>query len=163
MSRKLQNKKILSTLITVMIISTNALAATVGSITLSGNIPGATAIVVVAEAGYDSLDLSTTQTNTKIATVREINNTAAGYAVTLASTNSGALKNGSVGSITYSATYNDVSVTLSSTPVTVTSQGAQSSIINVTKDLDISYKGVNTEDYMAGTYSDTLTFTISAN
>lgn len=138
-------------------------AALTGSITISGSISAATAIVVSTVAGYNSLDLTTTATDQNVATVREINNTAAGYSVTLTSANAGKLKNGSLGQVTYTAKYNGSAVTLAASPQTVTTQGSQSAVVNVVKNFAISYTGTAAQDLMVGTYSDTLTFTIAAN
>jgi hypothetical protein len=141
----------------------SAIAATTGQITISGSIPAYTAIVVSPVAGYNSLDLSTTATDKNVATVTEINNTTTGYTVKLASANSGSLKNGSLGSVAYTAKYNGTAVTLSSTAVTVTKQSSQTSVVNANKNFSISYTGVDPTTLMVGTYSDTLTFTITAN
>lgn len=138
-------------------------AATTGNVVISGAIPAATAIVVTAQSGYNSIDLTSTATDLLVVKVRELNNTTAGYVVSLTSSNAGKLKNGSLGEKVYTAKYNNVAVTLSSTPITVTSQGAQTSVVNILKDFTISFTGSNVEDLMQGTYSDTITFTISAN
>lgn len=140
-----------------------SLAATTGNITISGVVSAATAIVVNSVAGYNSLDLSTTASDQAVANVREINNTTNGYTVTLTSQNSGLLKNGTLGSVSYSAKYNGSSVSLSSTPVTITNGAASNSVVNVVKSFQISYTGTAASNLMVGTYSDTLTFTIAAN
>lgn len=143
--------------------ATTALTATTGAITLAGTVPRATAIVVTGSGDYNALDLETTTTDLTVASVREINNTAAGYAVTLTSTNGGKLKNGTVGEITYTAKYDSASVTLSTSAETITTGAASSSVVNVTKAFSISYTGADSSERMEGTYSDDLTFTISAN
>ncbi len=140
----------------------SAQAATTGTITLSGTVAAATAITVTPAAGYNSLDLSTTQSNLNVATVREINNTTLGYSVKVASTNAGLLKNGTLGSVTYTSQYNGSSYTLSATPQTVTTGTASNSVVNVTKPLTISYTGTAADSLMQGSYSDTLTFTITS-
>ncbi|MGK5088446.1 fimbrial protein [Bdellovibrionota bacterium FG-2] len=140
----------------------NTQAATTGTITLSGAVAAATAIVVTPAAGYNALDLSTTQSNLNVATVREINNTTLGYTVKVASTNAGLLKNGTLGSVTYTAQYNSSGFTLSATPQTVTTSAPANSIVNVTKPLTVSYTGTAAENLMQGSYSDTLTFTITS-
>lgn len=139
------------------------LAATSGTVTLSGSVPAATAIVVTGVSGYNSLDLSTTASDLAVASIREINNTANGYRVTVASTTGGALKNGTLGSIPYTAKYGGSTVTLSTTPAVVTNTGSTTSVVNVVKSLQVSYSGTDLSTLMQGSYSDTLTFTISAN
>lgn len=140
-----------------------AFSASSGSITLSGSIPTATHIVITATTGYNSLSLTTGATNQVVASVREINNTSAGYNVTLSSANAGLFKNGSVGQIAYTARYNSVNVNLTTLPQTITTQGSQSSIVNVVKDFDISFTATAEDTVMSGNYSDTLTFTITSN
>ena len=142
--------------------ASTAFAALTGSITVSGSVPAATAVVVTGVAGYNALDLTTSATDLSVASVREINNTTGGYTVTAASSNSGQLKNGSLGSVAYTAKYNGTSFSLSSTPVTVTTGAASNTVVNVVKSLQISYTGQSAQNLMAGTYSDTLTFTIAA-
>lgn len=138
-------------------------AATTGTVTISGVIPASTSILVTSQAPYNSLVLSSAQTNLVLAVVNEQNNTPLGYNVTLASANAGKLKNGAIGQIVYTARYNGVAATLSVAPVNVTTQGAQLSIVNINKNFDITYAATPTASVMAGTYSDTLTFTIIAN
>lgn len=148
---------------TLALMSPSAIAATSGSITISGAVSAATAIVVTSVAGFNNLDLATTQVDLSVANVREINNTTNGYTVTATSTNAGLLKNGTLGSISYTAKYNGTSFTLSTTPQTVTNAAASNVVVNVVKPLVISYTGSAPETHMVGTYSDTLTFTIAAN
>ena len=156
-------KTVITGLTIMMMTTAGAQAALTGSITISGSVPGATAITVTSAAGYNSLDLTASPSDQTVANVREINNTANGYTVTLASTNSGLLKNGTVGQLAYTAKYNGSSVTLSSTPVQITNAAPSNSIVNTVKAFAISYTGVASDTLMAGTYSDTLTFTIAAN
>lgn len=150
-------------LVATLFISSQAFAALTGSITIQGTVAAATAIVVNAQTGYNSLNLHANQTNLVVATVDESNNTTLGYAVTLSSANAGKLKNGGLGEVTYTARYNSAAVSLTVTPVTITSQGAQTSVVNISKNFDISYTGIPAVNLMAGAYSDTLTFTIAAN
>ena len=140
----------------------SAFAATTGGITLQGTIAPATAITVTGTAPYNSLDLNTTQTNLLVANVREVNNTSTGYTVKLSSANNGLLANGAADSIAYTATYNDSAVSLTSTPVAVTQSAPQNVVVNTQKPFKISYTGVTDDSKMAGSYTDTLTFTISA-
>jgi hypothetical protein len=160
---KTRNFTILFTIGLVLALSAPAFAGTTGSVTISGVVPAATAIVVTGSTGYNNLDLSTSATNLQVASVVETNNTTNGYTVTLASQNSGALKNGTLGSVAYTAQYNGTAVTLSSSAVSVTTAPAANTVVNATKAFKVSYTGVPAANLMVGTYSDTLTFTISAN
>jgi hypothetical protein len=149
--------------VTSVFLSAKTWAATVGLITITGTVPGLTSITVTPLAGYNTIDLSSTAVDLPVADVRERNNTPLGYNVKLTSQNAGVLKNGTLGSIPYTAKYGTNAVTLSTTPVTVTTQGPQNSVVNVVRQFKISFTGVPHENVMAGAYSDTLTFTITAN
>jgi hypothetical protein len=133
-----------------------ASAATTGVLTLQGVVAAATAITVTGAGGFSELDLATSANDLQVASVREINNTTNGYTVSLTSQNAGVLKNGSIGNVNYTAKYNSQAVTLSATPVTVTTSAPS------TKGFTISYAGTAAANMMVGTYSDTLTFTIAA-
>ncbi len=142
--------------------SIGAHAATTGSITISGTVAQQTSIDVNPLTGYNALDLGTSQTDLAVAEVVEKNNTNLGYKVTLTSQNAGKLKNGTLGQVSYTAKYGSSSVNLSTTPQQITSGAVASSPVNVTKQFKVSYSGVDTSTMMQGTYSDTLTFTISS-
>jgi spore coat protein U-like protein len=112
-------------------------------------------------AGFIALDNGIgTISDLNVAKVTEIS-TDSGYSVTLISTNAGKLIGVSTSAeLIYTATYNNVGVTLSTTPQTISNNLPITSISGLIKDFDISYTiidGVLGED----TYTDTLTFTIS--
>ena len=159
----MKNQKIMIAGLLVLASGGSAFAATTGSIAISGIVPAATGIVVSTVSGYNSLNLSVTAVDQAVANVQEMNNTVNGYTVTLSSQNGGALKNGTLGSLAYTAKYNAAAVTLSTTAVAITTSGAATAVVNVTKPFKISYTGVTAADMMQGTYSDTLTFTVTAN
>ena len=146
-----------------LLAASSALAATTGSITIQGSVPSTVAITVTGTTGFNTLDLATNATNQQVASVVEQSNSATGYKVTLASANAGALKNGTIGSVSYTAQYNSVNVSLSTTAQTVTNTTSATAVVNVTKPLTVSFTGQAPASMMAGTYSDTLTLTIAAN
>lgn len=137
--------------------------STVGSITIQGTVPNVVTISIVPQAGYNTLDLSQVVADLHVADVRELSNTTTGYKVTLASANAGQLKNGNKSALTYTAKYNGTPVTLSGTPVVVTNTSSSSSLVNILKQFVISYSGAASDAMLAGSYSDTLTFTITSN
>lgn len=149
-------------IIALILLSTIANAATTGSITLSGIVPKIVSISITGQGVYNNLDLSTTATNLLVANVTEASNDINGYSVTVASANAGLLKNGAF-QLAYTAKYNNTTFTLSATPVVVTSVASQVAVVNVTKPVVISYTGTGAALMMSGTYSDTLTFNITAN
>ena len=144
-------------------LASGAFAATTGSVTIQGTVATVVAITVTGTTPFNALDLTTTQANLPVANVVEQSNDALGYKVTMSSANAGTLKNGTAGSVAYTAKYNATTVTLSATPQNVTTAPATTTVVNVTKPLTISYTGAAAASMMAGTYSDTLTFTIAAN
>lgn len=140
----------------------SAQAATTGNLLLKGTVPPLLSIVVTPEALASALPLDTTQTDTKVATINEKSNSNTGYQVAVSSANQGKLVHESVVSsfINYSLTYNGNSVDLNAGQ-TYTYPSAAS--VNADRDVEISYTGVPHEDLVQGEYSDTVTFTISAN
>lgn len=142
--------------------SSVAYGATSGSVILTGVVPAVTAIVVVPVSGYNNLDLTTTKIDLIVANVLEVNNTVNGYTVNVSSANAGKLTNGA-NEIPYTAKYNGTSFVLQTVPVTITTQGSQTTVVAALKSVAISYTGAPSENRMQGPYSDTLTFTIQAN
>lgn len=156
-------KRIVLVSVYTLLMGVTGRAATTGSLVLSGSVPVTTSIAVSAAGSASSLDLSTTQSDLQVATVVETCNSTGGYTVTLSSANSGALKNGNYGSVSYTAKYNGSSVSLTSSGTTVTSVSSPSSTVNTSKPLTISYTGQSAGQMFAGAYTDTITLSITAN
>lgn len=153
----------IKTIIGLLLVPTISQAALVGVLILQGIVPPVVAITVTGVPPFNALDLTATQVNLAVANVQEQSNVSTGYKVTLTSANAGVLKNGSIGSVIYTAKYNGVSTALTVAPVTITNTVTGTVPINTTKPLSISYTGSPSVSNMSGAYSDTLTFTISAN
>lgn len=151
-------KKLLMAL-SLTTLSISGVCATSGTLLLKGQIAQAVSIAVTPESVASALDLTTTQSNTKVATVQEKSNSSTGYKVTVSSQNLGVLKNNQH-SFVYSLSYNGLALNLAS-PVTQTNSA--SSAVTVNKDVKISYTGVPADQLVAGDYTDTITFTIAAN
>lgn len=148
--------------LTLSLLQLAASAATSGAINLTGTVPPVTSITIVPVV--TPLDLTVTGVNVSVATVTEASNVPLGYTVTLSSANAGIMKNGVIGSVPYTLKYNGVATTLSVSPgVTVTTQGSSTSPISTNKSVTVSYTGVAAATTMSGTYSDTLTLTITGN
>lgn len=135
-------------------------AATSGTLTLSGTIATVVSVAITPQVGYNALNLAANATNQVVASVNESSNNPLGYKVKLSSANAGKLVNGS-NQFTYTARYDSVAVTLSTTPQVVTNVASQSSTVSVNKNVDVSFTG--SSSLMAGTYTDTLTVAIEAN
>jgi hypothetical protein len=144
-------------------------AQTTGSITLTGTVSPILEITVTPVAGYDSLDLTITQTNLLVATVNEKSNNAAGYSVSVASTNAAAtsstiayLEGVTEGeTLDYTISYGGAAVLLNTFGEAIVTDvvGAKTTAAGVDNSVQISYTG---GFLSADSYSDTLTFTITA-
>jgi spore coat protein U-like protein len=141
-------------------------AATTGTITLQGTVAQSCNITVTPQTGYNALDLSTSPTSLNVATVNETCNDPKGYTVSMTTANgttTGVLKGAIAGNpdtVTYNVTYNGSAVTLAGSTATVTNVTAKTAAAGVTKNLNIAYTG--NSNLGADTYTDTLTFTITA-
>lgn len=154
--------KKISLIITSLLFSAGLLASTTGTLVLNGIVPQIVSITVTPEPIAANLPLDVTQNQTKVATVNEISNSNTGYSVSISSGNQGALVHESVSSsqIVYSLRYDGNSVDLSSGQTFTYSASAS---VDVNRDVDISYTGVDHSLLIQGSYTDTVTFTIAAN
>jgi hypothetical protein len=145
-----------------------SLAATTGTISLSGSVGGVCDVTVTQPTGNNSLAITTKVTNQTIATFVEKCNKASGYTLTLSSANNSVLKGslaGNTDTLPYSLVYGTTiatatAVSLSAGSAVITDASAKTASTGVTKILAISFDGTSflNED----SYSDTLTFTIAA-
>ena len=148
----------------IALTTTTAFAASdSGTLVLQGTVLEATEITITPTASATTLDLSASPSDLNVASVNEKTNSVTGYTVTLTSANDGELVNTPGNdSLAYTATYDGAAVSLSSTtPATITNQTTPGAY-DVDKDFDISYSGKPAAEMTAGTYTDTLTFTISS-
>ncbi len=158
---------VLSVTVALMgVAATSAFAASSGTLTLTGTVAASTNITVTPQAGYNSLDLTTTQTNFLVAIVNEQSNDHLGYTVTVASANlAGAgtqpffADAASGDTLNYTLQYNGTGVTFASGVATVSSTSAKTVPAGVNKNLTISYTGSSALS-ASNSYTDTLTFTI---
>ncbi len=147
---------------TLLLTTATGFAATTGNLLLKGTVPALLSITVTAEPLASTLPLNTTQTDSKVATVNEKSNSNTGYKVNISSTNAGNLVHDTVSSsfINYSLTYDGNAVNLSTGDEFSFSSASS---VDTNKDIDISYTGVPHANLVEGDYTDTVTFTISAN
>lgn len=141
-------------------LSINTQAATSGTLILTGNIPKKIEIVVTPKPAATNLDLETTQSDLSVATLTGKSNVLAGYKISVASANSGKLIHTSA-----PTQFVNYTMKLDSTSVPLTGAGFinYTGMGNYTKDVNISYTGVDGFTMQDGVYNDTLTFTITAN
>lgn len=166
-----KNNKILLTIFSCGIfLSFSSRAATVGTITINGNVPIVCEITVTSSTsggvnGTENIgDISLGGTDIAVATVNEKCNDPDGYTVTIAGTNStdetGLLTDTVSGDThPFSVTYDNVAV---SSP-TVADVGAISTGVDTSKVVEITYAvDASLTGTVASTYTETLTFTIAA-
>lgn len=151
-------------LVTLLALTTvfSAQANLQGQLTLQGVVTKKLSIEVNASSVASSLDLVQSQSNLLVGTVREKSNSNTGYKVKIASSNLGKLvRGGGTEAVNYSLKYDGDAVDLSTVAgQTFNNAGAQ--VVNTVKDVSISYTGTPEESLVEGTYSDTVTFDISA-
>lgn len=141
-------------------LSFNLMSATTGTLVLTGVLAKKVEITVTPKPAASALDLETTQSNLSVATLTGKSNVNAGYKITVSSANLGKLVHSSSPTdfVNYTLKIDAASVALTSSSfVNYTGKGSFS------KDVSISYTGVDPFGLENGSYSDTLTFTISAN
>lgn len=156
-------KKLLVAVTTLAITSTSAFSATTGTLLLQGIVAKKVAIAVTAQSVASALDLETTQADLKVATVNEQSNSKTGYKVTITSANLGKLKRTDGAEVfAYTLKYGGSAVGLS-TAAGSSFNNASAAVVNVNKDLAISYTGVSESLMVEGTYADTLTLNIASN
>jgi hypothetical protein len=98
-------------------------AASVGSIVLTGNVPAATSLTIIPEPHSTALNLALSGSNVLVALITERNNTTGGYTVTVASSNGFQLVGPVNHAVAYQAFYGNTAIT---GPV-VSVQGLQNS------------------------------------
>ena len=148
---------------TLLALSSFSFAATTGTLLLQGTVPQRISLVITPQAIAATLDLSTSQTDLTVASVKEQSNSKTGYKMTVASANLSKLKRTDGAEVfSYTMKYNGSAVVLT-TAAGVTITNSTGSAVNVSKNVSISYTGVAAESMVEGSYADTVTFTIAAN
>jgi hypothetical protein len=161
---------ILSTL-SIFILSAIAIssanAASSGTLTLSGNVAAVNDIVVTPNGTNNtSLNITSGETGKGVASVAESSNDLNGYKITMSSANGGQLQlaGNSAKYTTYQISYaggSYVTPPLSASPVTVKSVNSLSALTTATSTVAVNVTAYPTA--LAGTYSDTVTFSIVGN
>lgn len=154
-------KKIITS-IYLLALTTDLFAATTGALLLQANNPRRISIGVTPISVASALDLTTTQSNLKVATIVEKSNSKTGYKVTIKSANLGKLKREDGAEVfNYTMKLDGSTVALNTAAGTVFTR-SQSTPITVSRNLTISYTGKAVETMIEGTYSDTVTLDIAA-
>lgn len=149
------------TVASLLTLSFSSIAATSGSLLLKGQVSPVLSITVTPETIAATLPLASSQVDTKVATVNEQSNLFGGYKVKVTSQHGGSLARiGGSELFPYSLKYNGQAVNLASTQ---TFPFLNAGITNINKDVTISYTGKSAATMVAGEYTDTVSFEISAN
>lgn len=148
----------------LFIITLTANAASTGNLLIQGTVASVNDIIVTPVTGvYDTLDIVNGETST-IASVSETSNNLTGYKINLSSANGGELRNtlNSSKKTTYTIGYNGAShVSVTTTPSQVKNVSSLPALTTNTSAVQITVVAYPAAP--AGTYQDTLTFTILAN
>jgi hypothetical protein len=144
-------------------IAVGAVQAEAQSITLSGTVTQSCNLTVTPGGSYNTLNLTTTQTDVMVGTIAESCNDGKGYKVTIGTrygTDSGMLKGSTYHqSMTYGVNYGSVNtLTFAGSTATATDSHAAG---YTTVTLGVSYAAGT--QLTADTYTDTLTFTMATN
>ncbi|PZP40410.1 MAG: hypothetical protein DI585_01085 [Pseudomonas fluorescens] len=132
-------------------------AANTGSVVITATVPSQCNITVTPASGANIADLTTGNTNLKVATVNESCNAPDGYYVNITGTNSGTytgqFRSSGGSTQPFSVSYNGSNV--NATRITDATAPA-----NVNKDVNITYAA--NAGLTAATYTETLNFVITA-
>jgi hypothetical protein len=145
--------------------ATCAAATASGNLTLSGSIPDTVSIAVTPSGNYNNLSLATTAVDSVVASVAESSNASAGYTILAKSANASKLVHSTDNSqsIGYTLKYGSSSaLTLTAVDQAVKTQSTGGIYTAVASAVSISYTGAAAASKRAGTYTDTITFTIQS-
>lgn len=140
-----------------------AFAASSGTLTLSGTVASVNNIAVTPDGNNNtSLNITAGETGKSVANVIEVSNNPTGYKIQMLSTNGGQLRRTSNDYTTYQVSYDGGSYAAPTTSAQdVKSVSSLSS--QTTSTSAVLVKVVAKPNATAGTYSDTVTFSIVAN
>lgn len=147
--------------LTLATLTSTAMADTSANLLLRGIVAPILEVSINHETLAQSLPMNRQVNNEKVGTITETSNSPAGYKIKARSAKGGKLVNASDANsfVNYSLTYegNNVPLNTSATQI-YTTQNLRGTY---TKDLKISYN--QPSNLSAGSYEDTVTFTIEAN
>jgi hypothetical protein len=136
-----------------------------GNLILAGTIADNVSIAVTPAGNYNNLNLSSTAVDSVVASVAESSNSSAGYVILAHSTNAGKLVHSTDNSqsVSYTMKYGtSAALTLSAVDQTIKTQSTGGVYSAVASAVSISYAGVSASTKRAGSYTDTITFTIQS-
>lgn len=167
MNRRSIAKSTLGALILTVLTSTATYAASSGTLTLSGVVAAVNDITVTPNGSNNtSLNILAGESAKNVASVLESSNDINGYKIQMYSANGGQLQlAGQPSKFTaYQVSYNGGSYTtppVAASPATVKNVSSLSALSNATSAVAVNVTALPTA--LAGTYSDTVTFSIVGN
>ncbi|MBC7711868.1 MAG: fimbrial protein [Rhizobacter sp.] len=135
------------------------------NLALTGTITDSVSIAVTPSGNYNNLTLTTTAVDSVVASVAESSNSTAGYLILARSANASKLVHSTDATQTvgYTMKYaGGTAVTLTATDQTVKTQATGGVYSAVASAVSISYTGVTAASKRAGSYTDTITFTVQS-
>lgn len=151
------------TIILLAFLSNTAFTAESGNLLIRGPIERRISLVVTPEAIASALDLTTTQSDLKVATLNERSNSKTGYIVSVTSANLGKLKMIDGAEVfSYTMKLDGAPIGLTTSTGSIFTRAVTATPVNVNRNVTISYTGKAIENMTEGTYSDTVTFNIAA-
>ena len=152
--------KSMATLLMVLV-SAVATASTTGTLNLSGVVSAVYSIVVKSNATATNLNIAGGESGALIATVDETSNNSGGYKIRASSANNGQLKNGALDQVSYQVSYDGgKNLSLTTALSDVKASGSLTGLVTDSSNVNITFAGKPSA--LAGNYSDTITFEISA-
>lgn len=141
----------------------SSFASTTDNLLINGIVPSELSLKIRANNKASNLNLSASPVNLKIATITEKSNSSTGFKITAKSQNGSLLKNGSFDELSYLVSYDGgPQTTLLTSDQILKNESFSGPYLNKS-DLRITYSGKPAVEMVEGTYSDIITFTISAN
>lgn len=143
---------------------TSAMAASTGTLTISGTVALVNDITVTPNASATALNITGGETAKLVASVTENSNNLNGYKIKMSSQNGGQLVNGSNSNIktAYKVGYNgQSSVSLSTGTTDMKTVSSLTGLTSASSDVKVDVTALPSA--AAGTYSDTITVSIVAN
>ena len=155
-------KYVLAVLAVVAFASLQGFAATTATLNLTGTVSPTLSVSVAAAPAASTLDLTLDVTDLVVAAVTEKSNMASGYDLWVTSSNKGAFTGVNSDRLGYAFKFGSTSLDLSAafSPIlgNYFEKTTQAGLVSA---VSISYSG-SAANLFAGTYTDTVTFTIAA-
>lgn len=160
----MKSVKFAAALLTTFAVGASAVAATSGTLLISGTVATVYNLTITPNSDATNLNITGGESAKLVGQVTEQSNATNGYSIKMKSANGGQLVNGSNANIktSYKVGYSgQSSVTLSTSDQTVKTVSALTGLTSASSDVKVDVTAI--PNAAAGTYSDTITVSIVAN